>query len=244
MRDLEKSQMISKFKNLANRSPFAFAVLGPLKEEARFHRRVVRRGDDLVIEGYPRSANTYVTEAFRQSFPGFKIGNHFHSPMQIALAARYGVPTLVVVRTPIDAARSFYVYHQGRVSAGAALKRYIFFHETAARYLGSFAILDFTEAIQDVGIGIDRLNARFGLSLQRISTHETFVAHVKKVIEEARLSRVKSRADSDASRARQTTPSDYKIELSAAAAEQFEAPHLRGMIERANALYQDFLAAR
>ena len=234
--------ILQELKKLANANPTAFALLGPLNERSQFHRRVVRKTDDLVIEGFPRSANTFTTEAFRISYPDLKIGNHFHSPMQIALAHRYGIPALVVIRSPREAVRSFYVYHQGELSPGAALDRYIGFHEKIVPYSGSFVVLDFREAISDVNTGVDRLNGKFGMGLAPMPAGEDFTGQVQASIEAKRQSRIRSRSDEMGSLARQTTPSEFKARAAAEAAEKLAAPEFRARFETAEELYQRFYA--
>ena len=46
-------------------NPHAFRLLWRRKENSLFERRVVRKGDDIEIEGLPRSGNTFASAAFR-----------------------------------------------------------------------------------------------------------------------------------------------------------------------------------
>lgn len=158
--------------------PDALALLGPTRESAHFLRRVVRRGDDIVIEGYPRSANTFATHAFilSQKRP-MLIGNHFHSPAQLFLAKRYRIPAMLVLRAPLPAASSMVVYDP-RMSLDEALQRYVRFHRPLIKISGSFIVAPFEEITTDFGKSIDRLNQRFGTKFSRPDHNEEFTNSV------------------------------------------------------------------
>ena len=105
-------------------------------------RRVVERGDPVCIEGYPRSANTFACDAFvlaqgkslanvpTEGYP-IPMGNHFHSPAQFHLAKKYGVPALLVLREPMDAALSWVVFSDGDMGPEATLRSYVNFTKPA-----------------------------------------------------------------------------------------------------------------
>ncbi|MEZ5841084.1 MAG: hypothetical protein R3D02_11910 [Hyphomicrobiales bacterium] len=63
MNGLAMSSLL-ELKLAARNNPTLFDLFWRRQEQQRFRRRVVRRGDDAVIEGYPRSANTFATYAF------------------------------------------------------------------------------------------------------------------------------------------------------------------------------------
>ncbi len=224
-------------------SPTAFARLGPRGEHPDFDRRVTRRGDDVVIEGYPRSGNTFGTMAFRLAQPNpLNIGNHFHAPAQIGLARRYGIPAMVVVREPMAAALSFCVYHQGKVSAAAALKTYIAFHKPLAAWQDAWIPAPFEEVISDFGTSIARLNAHFGSDFAIYHSSPEADARTQTAVEEKRLKRLARRGDTQASAARQTTPSAAKEALKANFRDQFAAPNIEPLKAEAAALYAQVLA--
>ena len=150
----------------ARNTPWFFAWRWKQLEHPTLHRRVVRRGDDVVIEGFPRSANTFATYAFEeaQGRP-VKMGNHFHSPAQFHLAAKYGVPALLVIREPVAAALSLMVFSEG-LSARDALRRYIGFHEPLLPIKAHFVVAPFEEIVANFDASITRLNDRFGVAFK------------------------------------------------------------------------------
>ncbi len=136
-------------------------------------RRVAEPDDAVVIDGYPRSANTFACDAFTVAqghsltdavAKGYavKMGNHFHSPAQFALAKKYGVPAMLVLREPVAAALSWVVFTEGKLSAADTLRHYVRFHEPLVAIADAFAVAPFEEVTSDFGKSIARLNAKFG----------------------------------------------------------------------------------
>ena len=131
------------------------------EEHALKAKRVVRPTDELVIDGYPRSANTFATHAiFLSQGEDIRIGNHMHNPAQFVLAARYAVPAMLLLRNPVDACAS-HMLQRGWRDPADALLRYIAFHRDLPER-EHFVVAPFEEVTTDFNKCIDRLNARFG----------------------------------------------------------------------------------
>lgn len=116
---------------------------------------------DLIIEGYPRSANTYAAWAFRLTNPQCRLAHHVHSYAHVVLALRYGIPALVLLRPPADAVRSL-VVRRPEVTPGLALRRYIAFHDGVAPYADKLLFARFETMIEDYDRVIGAVNRRFG----------------------------------------------------------------------------------
>lgn len=65
-----------------------------------------KQGDDLYLDAYPRSGNTYFTSALKYCCPDLRFANHLHliAPIKIALAN--DLPTFILVRDPREAVLS------------------------------------------------------------------------------------------------------------------------------------------
>lgn len=233
-------QIVLSIKSAINSSPTLFSIFGPINENPDFYRRVVRKNDDVVIEGFPRSANTFATYAFCHAQPNsIKIGNHFHSGMQIQLADRYKVPALVVYREPRAAIKSFIVYHLGKVSARQAIYRYIDFHESILKTRNAFVAAPFEEVTSDFGLSIDRLNAVFKTSFSRFEHHDDNVDAVYARIKQKKDARNSGNSGSDSVSARSTTPSKRKSELAEKYGNWLQDKSLIPLLERADLLYKE-----
>ena len=64
---------------------------------------------EFVVEGYPRSANTFLVAALNMSWPDMVVQSHSHDSKHLA-AANGLVPVVSVIRSPIDAIASYAVH--------------------------------------------------------------------------------------------------------------------------------------
>ena len=89
--------------NPLSRYPRAYLFLA----RRRYGSRVLGPDTDIVIEGFPRSANTFAVTAFElaQERP-VTVAHHLHAAAHVVRAAQAGVPVIVLVRAPEDAIAS------------------------------------------------------------------------------------------------------------------------------------------
>jgi len=126
----------------------------------------VSRRTQIVIEGFPRCANTFSVRAFRyaQRNP-VRLAHHLHAPAQIIAACRWSVPALVLIREP-DAAVVSYVTRETHIDLTQALKDYIRFYRAIMPWRRDFVLAEFKDVISDFGSVIARINARFGTAFE------------------------------------------------------------------------------
>ena len=123
---------------------------------------VVRAETELVIEAYPRSANTFSAVAFQTSQPRpVRLAHHLHAPAQIVAGARRGIPVLVPVRHPRDCAVSIAI-RSPHVPLAQALEAYRRFHEAVLPYREACQVALFEDVTTDFGRVVEALNAKFG----------------------------------------------------------------------------------
>lgn len=66
-------------------------------------QHIVDAGTDIVIDGFPRSANSFSVRAFLSAQPApLRVGHHMHSHAQIVKSVRLGLPTILLIRNPDD----------------------------------------------------------------------------------------------------------------------------------------------
>jgi hypothetical protein len=142
----------------------------------KLRNRAIGKQTDIVIEGFPRSANSFAVAAFRLFGKGgrkpVKVAHHLHAPAQIILAARYGIPCVVLIRRPLDAVLSLMVYRPS-LSAYRALRSYLYFYKKILPYREAFVIGSFEEVTSDFSIVIERINRRFGTEYSQFEHNET-----------------------------------------------------------------------
>ena len=188
----------------------------------------------IVIEGFPRSGNTFAVVAFQKAQPqSVRVAHHLHMPAQVVLAAQWGIPTLLLVRKPTDAALSWVIREPG-VPIRQALKHYLSFYEKAAEYRDALVVGFFEEVTRDYGTVLERVNAKFGTEFSTFHHSEENVKSVFYHIEEAHRARRGGRLDEKGI----AHPSALKAGLKDALKKELEAPEVRKLTARAEALYE------
>ncbi len=147
-------------------------------------RGPVQRDTDVVIAGFPRSANTFAATAFGLAQPNsIRVDSHLHAPSQVIWAAKLGIPTMVLIRDPEEAVLSF-VLKQPYITLKQGLKEYVRFYRRILPYRDGFVVARFEEVSTDFGASIARLNARFGTSFQEFDHTDDNVARCFEIIEQ------------------------------------------------------------
>jgi hypothetical protein len=136
---------------------------------------------ELVVEGFPRSGNTFTVFALLNATGSrLHIASHVHHPSQIKLSVERGVPTVLVVRNPVDCLSSYLAYGQhGR--AATVLKEYAGYHRELVPYVDRILVCDFDEITTDLSSIILRINERFSMA---IPPFDQSTPNVEQVFEE------------------------------------------------------------
>ena len=126
----------------------------------RHRELLVSSQTELVMEGYPRSGNTFAQRAFMKANPTVKVAHHMHAQAQVMRAVELGLPAVVFIRNPDDAVRSMLIRHP-HVGARQALKSYIEFHGDLLPMADKILLARFEDVTSDMGSVVDRINRRF-----------------------------------------------------------------------------------
>jgi dolichyl-phosphate beta-glucosyltransferase len=170
-------RLLRRGKYLAGHDPAFLPLLlraTPMGTEKR-----ITPETDLVIEGFPRSGNTFAVFAMADASNGrLSVASHVHHPSQVKLAARRGLPTLLVIREPVPCLASYLIAGpHGRPKQ--VLKEYVGYHRELLPYLDDVVVADFDEVTSDFGAVVRRLNQRFGTDFPAF-VHDQ--AHVDRVL--------------------------------------------------------------
>lgn len=155
-----------------------FATAGRHRDE------VVRPTTKIVIDGFPRSANTFATIAFQtaQGTP-VQIAHHLHAAAQLIAGVRLGIPTVILVREPADAAVSEAI-RAYPVPLRQVLAAYCRFYASVIPYLRDMAVGEFRTVTSDFGSVIRKLNRHFSTHFDVFDHGPASVNMVFKLIEE------------------------------------------------------------
>lgn len=171
-----------------------------------FSRRIVSPETTIVIEGYPRSANSFCCRAFilaqaevsqdesldpdrHAAEAGLKIATHVHSSCQIIEAARLGIPVILLIRPPADAVCSWKAYDIQRKSSledkvpdiGSIepyIRFYIAFHKNLGRVIDEVVLAEFETVVQDFSKVIERVNKKYGRAFLPFDQTESNVGKI------------------------------------------------------------------
>lgn len=185
-----------------------------------------------MIDGFPRSANTFATHAFLLAQNGdVRLGNHTHAAAQFHLAKAYRVPALLVIREPVGAVASAMVY-EGHSDPRPHLLRYIIFHRSLHSCRDHFEVSRFSEITRDFSGVINRVNARYGTRFQSDfgrdeDVFRSIAAQQQRVFEATGIR--------DTSRS--TMPSAIKADANAAARRKIESSEVARLLDLATKLY-------
>lgn len=198
-------------------------------------RRVLQEGTEIVIEGAPRSANTFAVAAFKlaQTRP-VKTAYRLHAAAHVIAAVEMDVPTLVLIRDPEDATLS-YVVQQSKNGLGIgieqALKTWIRFYERILPYRDQFVLGRFDTVIDDFGVLIRKVNDAFGTCFDEFDHCESNVQTCFRLVEEGYE---RQRFDESGI----SVPSEKRDALKDALRRQFRDEGLRALRERAYMVHQ------
>lgn len=144
----------------------------------------VSQATEIVIEGYPRSGNTFAAVAFRQAQGReIKMAHHLHAAAQIKLAARLGVPAIVLIREPSEAILSVLV-RDPHASMRWALRSYVRFYSTVLPYLDKAVVGPFETITSDLASIIRMVNTRYGTAFKEFVPTEDTVNSVRQTVEQ------------------------------------------------------------
>jgi hypothetical protein len=233
-----RRELAYRVRYLLNAYPAVYMPIARARHGSR-PDYLVRRDTELVIEGAARSGNTFAVLAFAsaQERP-VRTAHHTHAPAQVLTAARWGIPTLVLVRPPLDSTLAHMALRG--VTAGAALSAWIRFHRSILPVRDRFEVASFAEVTGDFGAAVARVNARFGTSFgvfAHTPEHEEAVfAAIERRNAELRAGRKESERDLILAR-----PTAERSALKDRLREQLDAPGLEARRAEAEGLYRRFV---
>lgn len=221
---------------ILGQKPWLYFALQRLRPRRR--TLLVTKNTEIVIEGYPRSANTFAVAAFllAQDRP-VKIARHLHVPAQVIKAVKIKIPTLVLIRKPEDAALSLMV-REPRMSAKRALYDYINFYRTIQPYCADFVLATFEEVTTNFGYVIERVNSKFGTTFIPFEHTESNIKKVFYLVEQMDKEDQRSNQVTETTVAR---PSEVRKALKLQRHSELNDPKLSQLLKEALSVYQVFI---
>ncbi|MGH9172167.1 MAG: hypothetical protein ACRD0Z_15065 [Acidimicrobiales bacterium] len=150
-------------KYLVGRDPALLPIL--LRLTPLGLSRKITGSTSLVVEGFPRGGNTFMVFVLQDAVDhALRISSHCHLPAQVKHAVHLGIPTVLVVREPVELLASYLVYGP-HATAAEVLKEYTTYHRQLVPYLEQLLVVDFEEITTDMSAVIARINERYHLGI-------------------------------------------------------------------------------
>lgn len=230
---------LEKLRRSVRRSPICNRLLAGVLPLYRI--LAVRHDTEIVIEGYPRCANTFAVIAFTQSQPqAVKVAHHLHSISQLRRGVELGIPTLVLLRDPREAILSLAIRKQHATPKWAA-EEYVDFHSGAAELRDHVLFADFEEVTSDFGAVIRRVNNCYR---RRFSEFEHTDENVSKCYEQIDSIERRDAGGSDLRATHVARPSDDRRRSKEAIAALLDSSAMLPLIKEAERLYRALSEAR
>jgi hypothetical protein len=201
----------------------------------------ISRGTELVIEAFGRSGSTFAFHGFRLAQPReVRVAHHTHAAAQVITAVKWGKPTIVIVRPPVDAALSHMARHE--IPARAALQAWIRFHERILPYREGFVVTSFAEMTRDFAAVVARTNERFGTSYVVWESSPEYDQRIYDSINKRNLERF-GPGESDAKAQALARPTAAREALKERMRAEVESPRLAAIRARADGLYTQLVGS-
>jgi hypothetical protein len=102
------------YKNIRNKISYNKFIYLNLYKIFKNKELVVNQNTDIVVEGFPRSGNSYLKKLieFLVIKKNIKIASHTHSIAQVNKSIDLGINTIIMIRNPIDACISNYIFYK------------------------------------------------------------------------------------------------------------------------------------
>lgn len=137
-------------------------------------------GTDLAVEGFPRSANSFVLHALKWSNPEFKYASHMHACGPIKYAARKQIPMLVLIREPRSAVVSLALRDGLRMDY--CFEWYLKYYRCVAAHRSSLVLAEFSTVTSGLDAIYEELRSRYGLALRQPPMEASEIAQVKEMV--------------------------------------------------------------
>jgi len=145
------------------RSPFLYQLLHRARGAPR-SRNLVGPTTDLCIEAPSGSGNSFFVRGFLMANPNVRVAHHHHVAAQVKRSVALSVPTLVILRNPIDCSVSRSADAPWMV--GPVLSQWIRFFQTVEALEASVLRLSFELVTRDPGAAVERVNSRFACAFE------------------------------------------------------------------------------
>jgi hypothetical protein len=130
-----------------------------------FYKERLIKNDNILVSGPPRVSNTFVGRVLYKTQKNLLFVNHFHSPGQVINAFNQDIPSIIIIRDPIDTAVSLCIKYP-KLYPWVAIQHYNLYYKSLFNYNNKFILIDFETMKEDFNKVIEKFNSKYGSKLK------------------------------------------------------------------------------
>tara|TARA_B100000963_G_scaffold302596_1_gene275576 strand:- start:18269 stop:19021 length:753 start_codon:yes stop_codon:yes gene_type:complete len=120
-------------------------------------KNLVKKDTDIVVEGFPRSANTYLSTCLEEANKKeLKLASHLHDIVQLYFGKKYSIPIFIVFRKPLESLISFKMKFP-KSDLNTMSNIYIKFYSYAIENSDHINFIDFSDATTKTDIVVEKI---------------------------------------------------------------------------------------
>jgi hypothetical protein len=128
----------------------------------------------VAVCGFPRSGNTFLGRVLRFSSTGStSLVNHFHSSAQLIRSVKIGIPSVLILRDPVEVILSLYIGYQTknkkRLPITIHYLRYLIYHISLLPYRKKLLVIHFHEIKNNPEYFISLYKKKYGGEFKNIT---------------------------------------------------------------------------
>lgn len=126
----------------------------------RHKELLINNETEYLIEGFPRSGNSFLVFYLKQLSKKISIASHTHHPAHVFKAIKDKKKIIIVIRDPIDAIVSLYLFYNKEIYFNLLINEYISFYKAIQKFKNKFIIIEFKNIIKNPKKVIKMINSR------------------------------------------------------------------------------------
>lgn len=135
-----------------------------LKQPKDKKEKITKR-TQLLVDGPTRSGNHFAVHYIKR-FNKISLARHYHSPGAIRLAFKKKIPTLLLIREPVEQIASAYIYLEKKVPLKRIIKSYQIFYKKCLIAKDWYVVGCFNDIVKNPEQVINKVNVKYNLKLK------------------------------------------------------------------------------
>jgi hypothetical protein len=208
---------------------------------ARIRRphHALRRDTAVVIEGYPKSANGFVSHAFKMAQEhSVRVAHTTHASGQVIAGCRRHIPALVLIR-PAPNAVSRTALVRPQISLELLLRGWIRFYRPLIPWRERFAVGAFAAVTSDLGAVMTAMNERLGTRFTPFEHTPENEQEAFRALEDDWATRIPR--GEIAHEVYSGRPAAQRDAMNAEIRAKLDAPRYQGLLQQASDLYDEIV---